>query len=138
HRLLDPEVDGGNVLPRDLAADDLVDELVPLALARLGVDHRVAVLAAAARLADEPALDGFDLLADRLAVGDLRTADVRIDVELALEAVDDDLDVQLAHAGDDGLAGVLVRPVAQSAILLRDPLRTLTKLVLAASRLLLG
>src|SRR5207253_5772183 len=135
HRLLDPEVDGGDVLLRDLAADDLVDELVPLALARLGVDHRVAVLAAAARLADEPALDAFDLLADRLAVGDLRTADVRIDVELALEAVDDDLEVQLAHAGDDGLAGLLVRTDAEGWILLGEPLQTLAELVLVALRL---
>jgi hypothetical protein len=31
-------------------------------------------------------------LGDRLAVGDLRAADVRVDVELALEAVDDDLE----------------------------------------------
>jgi hypothetical protein len=31
--------------------------------------------------------------------------DVGLDLELALHAVDDDLEVQLAHAGDDGLAG---------------------------------
>ena len=47
-------------------------------------------------------------LADRLAVGDLRLADVRLDVEFALHAVDDDLKVQLAHAGDDRLARLLV------------------------------
>ena len=58
----------------------------------------VAVLARAARLADELALDLLGRLRDRLAVGDLRAADVRVDVELALEAVDDDLEVQLAHA----------------------------------------
>ena len=40
-------------------------------------------------------------LPDGLAVRDLRPADVRVDVELALQAVDDDLEVQLAHAGDD-------------------------------------
>ena len=47
-------------------------------------------------------------LRDRLAVGDLRPADVRVDVELALQAVDDDLEVELAHAGDQRLAGLLV------------------------------
>src|SRR3990170_1082906 len=48
HRLLDAEVDRGYVLARDLAADDLVEELVALArLGRLEVDDGVAVLAAA-------------------------------------------------------------------------------------------
>ena len=50
----------------------------------------------------------FRRLADRLAVGHLRLADVRLHLELAPHAVDDDLQVQLAHAGDDGLAGLLV------------------------------
>ena len=47
-------------------------------------------------------LDGARLMA--LAVGDLGRAHVALDLELALEAVDDDLEVQLAHARDDGLA----------------------------------
>ena len=80
HRLLDAQVDRRDVLARDLAADDLVEELVALArLGRLEVDDDVAVLAAAAGLADELALDLLDGLADRLAVGDLRPADVRVD-----------------------------------------------------------
>ena len=66
------------------------------------------VLARAAGLADELLADLLDRLAGRLAVRDLRAADVRVDVELALEAVDDDLEVQLAHPGDERLAGLLV------------------------------
>ena len=66
------------------------------------VKHDVAVLPAAARLPDEARLV-LDRLADRLAVGDLRLADVRVDLELAHEAVDDDLEVQLAHPGDERL-----------------------------------
>src|SRR5262249_33968372 len=109
HRLLDAEVDRTDVLLRDLAADDLVHELVAGALlAGLEVDDGVAVLAAAAGLADELAVDLLDGLPDRLAVRDLRPADVRVDVELALEPVDDDLEVELAHARDQGLAGLLV------------------------------
>src|SRR5439155_13607453 len=51
HRLLDPLVDGGAEALRDDAADDLVDELLPLAaLERLDDDLTVAVLAAAAGL----------------------------------------------------------------------------------------
>ena len=94
HRLLNTEVDCRDVLLRDLPADDLVHELVAVAgIHRLGVDDCVSVLAAAAGLADEAALDLLRRLADRLAVGDLRPADVRGDVELALEPVDDDLEV---------------------------------------------
>src|SRR5215210_1906213 len=99
HRLLDAEVDRRDVLARDLPADDLVDELVPLArLGRARVDHRVAVLAAAAGLADELALDPLDGAAERLPVGDLRPAHVGVDRELAQQPVDDDLEVELAHA----------------------------------------
>ena len=73
-------------------------------LLRLDLEHHVAVLAAAARLLDELAFDLGDRLADRLAIRDLRLADARLDAELALHAVDEDLEVQLAHAGDDRLA----------------------------------
>ncbi len=41
-----------------------------------------------------------------LAVDDLRLARARRDAVLALHAVDDDLEVELAHPGDDRLAGV--------------------------------
>ena len=55
---------------------------------------------------------------DRLAVGHLRLADVGFHAELALHAVDDDFQVQLAHAGDDGLAGFLVGAHAERRIFL--------------------
>ena len=58
-----------------------------------------------------------DLLPDRLAVRHLRPADVRLDLELALHAVDDDLEVQLAHAGDDRLAGLGVGAHAEGRVL---------------------
>jgi len=94
HRFADALVDRLDVLLRDLPADDLVDELVALPrLLREQVDDGVAVLARAAGLAHELALHALGRLADRLAVGDLRPADVRVDVELALQAVDDDLEV---------------------------------------------
>jgi len=119
HRLLDAEVDRADVLARDLAADDLVEELVALArLGRLRVDDSVAVLAAAAGLAHELALDLLDGTAEGLAVGDLRAADVRVDRELAHQAVDDDLEVKLAHARDQGLAGLVVGAHAEGRILL--------------------
>ena len=68
----------------------------------------MAVLAAAAGLPDVAAL-AVGRPGERFLVGDLRLADARLDAELALQAVDDDLEVQLAHAGDDDLAGLLRR-----------------------------
>ena len=58
----------------------------------------VAVLAAAAGLPDVLAFVLDDGIGDGLAIGDLRLADVGLDLELALHAVDDDFQVQLAHA----------------------------------------
>ena len=43
------------------------------------------------------------LAADRLAVGHLRGTDVRLDLELATHAVDEDVEVKFAHALHDGL-----------------------------------
>ena len=57
-----------------------------------------AVLTATTGLADVALLDLLDRLRDRLAVRDLRLADVRVDVELAHHPVDEHLEVQLAHA----------------------------------------
>ena len=91
----------------------------------------MAVLAAAAGLADELAFL-LDLAADGLAVGDLRLADVGLDLELALHAVDDDLQVQLAHAGDDGLAGLLVGADAERRVFLREALQREAHLFLVA------
>ncbi len=65
------------------------------------------VLAASAGLPDKLAFL-LDQLANRLAVGDLGLADVGLDLELAPHAIDDDIEMQLAHAGDDGLSRLLV------------------------------
>ena len=62
----------------------------------------------------------LERLLERLAVGDLRLADRCLDAELALHAVDDDLEVQLAHAGDDRLAGLLVGAHAERRVFLRE------------------
>ncbi len=67
----------------------------------------MAILAAAAGLADKLAF-GLDGLADRFLVGDLRRADIGFDLEFAEHAVDDDVEMQFAHAGDQGLSGFLV------------------------------
>ena len=109
-----------DVLARHHAALDRVDELEALAgFLRLDLEHDVAVLALAARLAHELAFGVVDRLADGFAVGHLRLADVGFHAELALHAVDDDFEVQLAHAGDDGLARFLVGLDAERRVFLR-------------------
>src|SRR5690606_12079142 len=87
---------------------DFVDDLDALALlVRLDLDDDVAVLALATRLTDELAL-AVGARGDGFAVGDLRLANGRLDLELALHAIDNDVEVKLAHACKDGLAGLFV------------------------------
>ncbi|MNL80588.1 hypothetical protein D3C87_2074810 [compost metagenome] len=76
----------------------------------------MTVLTATARLTDELTLD-LDLLADRLTVRDLRLTDVGVHLELAKQTVDDDLQVELAHAGDQGLRGLGIVLHAEGRIL---------------------
>ncbi len=86
----------------------LVDELIALAgLIGLHGDADVAVLALTAGLAGILGVLLHRLL-DGLLVGDLGCAHVGLHLELAEQTVDDDLQVELAHAGDDGLTGLLV------------------------------
>ena len=130
-----PMLIGAHVLARDGAADDLVDELVAGALlAGLGGEDDVAVLALAAGLADEAAV-ALGRAADRLAVRDLGPADVGRDLELADHAVDDHVEVQLAHAGDEGLAALRVRVDAEGRVLLGEALEGDAHLVLVGLRL---
>ena len=125
-----PWLVGLDVLARDAAAADLVVELVALAGVRLERDLDDGELAGATGLLDVAVLDRLDRLGDRLAVGHLRLADGGVDVELAHHAVDEDLEVQLAHAGDDGLAGLLVGADAERRVLVGQRLERLAELVL--------
>src|SRR6185295_14253790 len=83
HRLLDPLLDRLDELLGDRAAlDDVLEDEVVALFGDLDPDLALAVLAAAARLADEAPVS-LRFLRDRLAVGDLGLADVGADVELA-------------------------------------------------------
>jgi hypothetical protein len=88
----------------------------------------VAVLSPAARLADEFAF-AFGRAGDGLAVGDLGRTGVGVHLELAQQPIANDLEVQLAHAGDDQLSGLLVGETAEGRILLREALETFRHLV---------
>src|SRR5262249_22056012 len=56
--------------------------------------------------------------ADGLAISDLRRADIGVDLELALHAIDDDLEVKLAHALDHRLSALRVHRDPEGRILL--------------------
>ena len=59
-------------------------------------------------------LVGF--LANGLAVSNLGSANVGLDLELTEQTVNDDLQMELAHAGDDRLAGLLIGPGAEGRV----------------------
>ena len=74
--------------------------------------------------------DLVGLLADRLAVGDLRLADGGLDAELAHHPVDEHLEVELAHSVDHGLPGLLVALDAEGRVLLGEALKRGRQLLL--------
>src|SRR3546814_17927608 len=64
-------------------------------------------LAGAARLLLVRIVD-VDLLREAFAIGHLRRAHVRLDLELALHAIDEDFQVKFTHAIDDRLTAFMV------------------------------
>ena len=83
------------------------------------LDLDLAELAGAARLL-LVGVGQLDRLREILAIGDLRRADIGLDLELALHAVDEDLEVELAHPLDDRLARFMVGRNAERGILARQ------------------
>ena len=63
------------------------------------------------------------MLADGLAISNLRLADVGLNLVLAHHAVDDDFEMQLAHAADDGLPAIRISVNFKSRIFLRQPVQ---------------
>ncbi len=118
HSALDTGVDGRDILLGDSAAHHLVDELVALAgLVGLHMDLHVTILALTAGLAGILGIL-VRCLADGLLVGHLGRAHVGLHLELAQQTVHDDLQMQLAHTGDDGLTRLLVGVGAEGGVLL--------------------
>src|SRR5207247_1916141 len=108
------------------AADDFVLDFDAFASAiGLERDARVAVLAATAGLANEFAF-AFSGFGHRFTISDLWSARIGADFEFAEQAVADDLQMQLAHAGDDELAGLFVGETAESWIFLSEALQAFT------------
>src|SRR5690606_38344400 len=66
---------------------------------------------------------------DRLAVCNFRLANVALDLEFALEPIDDDLQMKLAHARDDRLPSFLVREGTERRVFVRQLTKADTELV---------
>src|SRR4051812_5246811 len=138
HGVLDAGVHRGDVLAGDAATADGVLELVRRLgghLHGLERDLHLGELAGATRLLLVRVVVLLDRLLDRLAVRHLRLADVRLDLELPLHAVDEDVEVELAHALDDGLAGLLVLLGAERRVLFGELLDRGAELLLVGLRL---
>src|SRR5262249_10973468 len=130
HRLSNSLIHRLDVLAGNHSADYRVDEFVTGAgLERLAANLRMPVLPTAAGLPNKLA-HALAEFGDRFAIGHLRTPHVGIDAEFALQAVYDDLQMQLAHAADDRLAGLLISGNLEARILRRKPLKTQTQLLL--------
>src|SRR5438046_8889230 len=91
------------------------------------------VLAATAGLLFENLLaDGR--LGDGLTISDLGLANVRFHTEFALHAIDDDFQMQLAHACDNRLAGFLISRNIERRIFLCQATERDSQLVLIGAR----
>ena len=77
----------------------------------------------------------LDLLADGLTVGNHRVTHVGLDLEFATHTVDDDVEVQLAHTTNDGLAGLRIKLDSERRVLFRELWMATAHLLLAAFEL---
>ena len=135
HRFLNADGYRFDELPRHRAADDRIFKFVSLAFfVRLELDPDMAKLSFAAGLADEFSF-GLNFLADRFFVRNLRTPDVRFDLEFTLHAVDDNFEMKFAHSADDRLAGFFIGRDAECRIFFRKLLHRLAHLLLVGLRL---
>src|SRR5690349_5352166 len=134
HRVADSLLDRLDEFLRNRTAGDLVFEHETLAGRRLDLDLDVTKLTTPTGLLLVNFFSGRRLR-NRLAIRNLRLADVCFDAKLALHAVDDDLEVQLAHAGDDRLPRFLIGRDVERRIFLGQTVQSDAELVLVLSRL---
>ncbi len=100
----------------------LTNSIAGAGLLRFQADDHLGVLTGTTGLLLVDVVDLLHRTTKRLAVGHLRLTDIGLDPEFALHPVDHHLEVQLAHAGDDRLAGLLVGMHPEGRILFGQPL----------------
>src|SRR5262245_35029534 len=128
HSLLDRR----NVLVRDHATLDLVDELESLtARQRLEPQMHLAELAAATRLLLVAVL-ALRLGLDRLAIRHLRAAQHDLDAEALPHAIDGYFELEGAHAAHQTLLGARLVVAAEGGVFLVETIERLHHLLLVA------
>src|SRR5690554_3379502 len=128
-------VDRRDVLARNATTGDLGLELVNLVALdrkRLKRDLHLRELTGSTGLLLVGVVVLVDGAADRFAVGDLGLAHVGFHVELALHAVNQDVEVEFTHTLDDRLAGVLVLLGAEGRVFFCQLLDGSTELLLVS------
>ena len=140
HCVLNTSVDRRDVFLRNTTTSDLVDKLVSGGLAlfhlvssrsvRLQSNNDAGELTRTTGLLLVGVLELLDRLADGLTVSNLRVTDVCFNLELALHAVNQDVEMELAHTADNGLAGFLIQVNSEGRILFSQTLNSGTQLLL--------
>ena len=109
-----------NELSWDRAADSFIDEIQSFArFSRLDRQHNMSILATTAGLLNVLRLS-FGLLANRFSKRHLRLSDIGLHLEFTQHAIDDDFQMQLPHAGNDGLRGLFIRFHPERRVFLRQ------------------
>src|SRR5208337_398019 len=130
--------DARNIFPWNRASDDFGFELEPLALLlRFQNELDASKLARTTRLLLVRVVH-FLPPGDRLTISDLWRADVSLDLELALHAVDDDFQMKLPHPLDNGLAAFGIGRNAEGGVFLSEPVEGHAHLFLVGLRLRLN
>ena len=142
HCVLDTSVNGWDVFLRNTATGNSVFELVSCGLAlfqlswiwvvRLDGDDNLSELTRTTGLLLVGEVQGLNSLADGLAVSNLWVTNVRFDLVFALHAVNKNVQVQLAHAADNGLAGLFVQFNGEGWVLSSKLLNSGTQLLLVS------
>ncbi|RMO78325.1 hypothetical protein ALQ36_05199 [Pseudomonas syringae pv. primulae] len=119
HLLFDTLLDSRDVFLRNNTTHHFVYELQTFLtfVSRSKTDPAVTKLATTAGLTNELAFD-FTILRDALTIGNLRLADVGFDVELTAHPVNQDVQVELAHARDDRLTSLFISFDAERRVFL--------------------
>src|SRR5690625_4101642 len=108
HGFLGTLVHSANIFPGHYTAHDIIYKFVTCTFFLwLKAEIHMAVLAAATGLTHELAFL-LDLGPNGFTVSHLWRTDIGLDTKLALHAVDNDFQVQLAHAGNDSLSGFFI------------------------------
>ena len=131
HGILEALLNCGDILLGHITALNLVNKLeaaLEALVDGLDADDDVGELTTATGLLLE-CLAKLDGLGDSLLVGNLRTALVALYLELTTQTVDDDVEVELTHTRDNGLAGLLVGLHTECGVLLGELLKTNAELI---------